>query len=146
MATWRIAFSAMVLTGLSCCALPLATTMSQLSIPHFGLGLSVGAVDAALVPLLANLVDLKGGNQYGRVYALQQVSVSLAYSFGPLLGGQAIHLLGFPWLMRLVGFINIAFCPFLVELETVKVSLIKSFKSDYFLNTLLLITSFFSEK
>ncbi|XP_063928391.1 synaptic vesicular amine transporter-like [Zophobas morio] len=117
MASWRVAFSALVLAGLSCCALPLASTLSQLSLPHFGLGLSVGAVDAALVPFLANLVDKKGSNQYGPVYALQQVFVSLAYAFGPLLGGQAVHIFGFPWLMRVMGFMNLLFCPLLLELE-----------------------------
>ncbi|RZC41062.1 synaptic vesicular amine transporter, partial [Asbolus verrucosus] len=116
-APWRTALSALVLAGLSCCALPLANSISQLSMPHFGLGLSVGAVDAALVPFLANLVDRKGSSQYGPVYALQQVFVSLAYAFGPLLGGQAVHILGFPWLMRVIGFLNLMFCPFLLELE-----------------------------
>ncbi|XP_068899027.1 synaptic vesicular amine transporter [Tenebrio molitor] len=116
-ASWRLAFSALVLAGLSSCALPLATSISQLALPHFGLGLSVGVVDAALVPFLANLVDKKGSNQYGPVYALQQVFVSLAYAFGPLLGGQAVHVFGFPWLMRIIGFLNLMFSPLLLELE-----------------------------
>lgn len=47
----------MVVAGLSSCAIPLATALDQLIVPHFGLGLGVGAVDAALVPMLANLVD-----------------------------------------------------------------------------------------
>ncbi|XP_066261120.1 synaptic vesicular amine transporter-like [Euwallacea similis] len=114
---WRIAISAMVVSGLSCCYLPLANTMSQLAIPHLGLGLGVGAVDASLVPLLANFVDNKGSAQYGPVYAFQQAAVAVAYSFGPLLGGQAVELVGFPWLIRLVGFLNLMFCPLLLEIE-----------------------------
>lgn len=130
---WRIAISAMVVAGLSCCYLPTATSISELTIPHFGLGLGVGmlginykyvkckkdlgAVDASLVPLLANFVDSKGSTQYGPVYAFQQAAVAVAYSFGPLLGGQAVEVFGFPWLMRLVGFLNLMFCPFLLELE-----------------------------
>ncbi|XP_019876619.2 chromaffin granule amine transporter-like [Aethina tumida] len=116
-APWRTTISAMVLTGLSCCALPLANNLFQLAIPHFGLGLGVGIVDAVLVPLLANLVDSRGSSQYGPVYALQQASVSLAYSFGPLLGGEAVRVFGFPWLIRIVGFMNLLFCPLLLELE-----------------------------
>ncbi|XP_017786489.1 PREDICTED: synaptic vesicular amine transporter-like [Nicrophorus vespilloides] len=119
---WRIALSAMIITGLSCCAIPLATSIGGLTLPHFGLGLGVGVVDAALVPLLANLVDTRGNSQYGPIYALQQASVSLAYSFGPLLGGRAVHAIGFPWLMRLVGFINVLFCPLLIELDNDKES------------------------
>ncbi|KAG5898761.1 hypothetical protein JTB14_010971 [Gonioctena quinquepunctata] len=117
---WRIVISSLVLTGLSCCALPLANTISQLFLPHFGIGLGVGAIDAALVPLLASFVDNKGSTQYGPIYALQQAAVSISYSFGPLLGGQAIHILGFPWLMRIVGFVNLMVCPLLLELEEQK--------------------------
>ncbi|XP_023029081.2 synaptic vesicular amine transporter [Leptinotarsa decemlineata] len=117
---WRIAISSLVITGLSCCGLPLADTIPQLSLPHFGIGLGVGAVDAALVPLLASFVDNKGSNQYGPIYALQQAAVSVSYSFGPLFGGQAIHILGFPWLMRVVGFANLLVCPLLLELEEQK--------------------------
>lgn len=120
---WRISLSAMLLTGLSTCAVPIATSIKQLAGPHFFLGLGVGAIDATLVPLLANLVDNKGGWKYGPVYALQQISVCLAYSFGPLLGGQAIHAIGFPWLMRLIGLLNVVYCPLLLELEDNEVSL-----------------------
>lgn len=74
-------------------------------------------MDATLVPMLANLADKKSNSgNYGGVYALQQISVCLAYSFGPLLGGEAVRVVGFPWLMRLSGFLNIAFCPLLLEL------------------------------
>ncbi|XP_030761773.1 synaptic vesicular amine transporter-like [Sitophilus oryzae] len=117
---WRTSISAMVLIGVSCCSLPLASTMNQLTIPHFGLGLGVGAVDASLVPLLANFVDAKGSTQYGPVYAFQQAAVAVAYSFGPLLGGQGVEMFGFPWLIRLVGFVNLLFCPLLLELESKK--------------------------
>lgn len=107
----------MILIGLSCCAIPLAVTISDLSLPHFCLGLGVGAVDATLVPLMANLADLQGNSHYGPIYAFQQATVSMAYCFGPLLAGNAIHRLGFPWLIRITGFINILFCPLLVYLE-----------------------------
>ncbi|KAL1495085.1 hypothetical protein ABEB36_010559 [Hypothenemus hampei] len=115
--SWRIALGAMVVTGISCCNLPIANNMTQLMVPHFGLGLGVGAIDAALVPLLANLVDEKGNRGYGPIYAFQQGAVAMAYSFGPLLAGQAVEITGFPWLMRFVGFCNLMFCPLLVELE-----------------------------
>ncbi|KAF5307898.1 hypothetical protein FQR65_LT06465 [Abscondita terminalis] len=118
--SWRVSLSAMVITGLSCCAVPLATSIHHLVIPHFGLGLGVGALDAALVPMLANFVDNRGESYYGLVYALQQTSVNLAYSFGPLLGGSAVHSIGFAWLLRIVGFLNILYCPLMLELEPQK--------------------------
>lgn len=112
----------MVISGLSCCAIPLATSINELALPHLGLGLGVGAVDAALVPMLANLVESRGSSHYGPVYALQQTAVNLAYSLGPFLGGQAVQTISFPWLMRLVGLLNILFCPLLLELEPQKVN------------------------
>lgn len=65
----------------------------KLLIPHFCLGLGIGVVDAALVPLLATVVDAKyaaeespttneQSSHYGTVYAIQQMAVSLAYSIG----------------------------------------------------------------
>lgn len=59
--------------------------MLQLIIPHFLLGFGIGAVDAALVPLLASLVDSGYSTHYGAVYAVQQISVSLAYALGSLI-------------------------------------------------------------
>lgn len=125
MQRWRISLSAMVVIGLSCCGLPLANTIPHLSLPHFGIGLGVGTIDAALVPLLSIFVDQKGSSHYGPIYALQQASVAVAYSFGPLLAGQAVQIVGFPWLIRTVGFINLITCPLLLELESKDVSIVK---------------------
>ena len=71
----------MFLVGLSSMAIPAASSMSQLIIPHLCLGLGIGVADAALVPLLAALVD-DIENGYGHVYSIQQFAVSLAYSLG----------------------------------------------------------------
>lgn len=60
-------------------------------LPHFGLGLGIGVLDASLVPLLAAVVDGKfdeftsSDSQYGVIYAIQQTAVSLAYSIGKLI-------------------------------------------------------------
>lgn len=91
-------------------------------LPHFGLGLGIGILDAALVPFLATYVDQKYGDvdgnesfsNYGAIYAIQQMAVSLAYSFGPLLGGELAKVLGFPWLMRSMGSVNCLYAPILL--------------------------------
>lgn len=107
----------MLIGGLSSCGLSLATTIPQLFLPHFGIGLSVGIIDAILVPFLATLIESKGSTKYGAIYTLQQIAVSLAYSFGPLFGGAAVNLIGFSWLMKIIGLLNVLFCPLMVELE-----------------------------
>ncbi|KAL3268375.1 hypothetical protein HHI36_007491 [Cryptolaemus montrouzieri] len=117
---WRIALIVMIVGGLSSCSVPLVDSVSQLSLPHFGIGLSVGVIDAILVPYLATLMESKRSTKYGSVYTLQQMAVSLAYCLGPLIGGEAVYLIGFTWLMKIVGLMNVAFCPLLVELEEVK--------------------------
>ena len=51
--------------------IPEATSIWGLALPHFLLGLGIGIIDSALMPLLANLVDEEGhGEAYGSVYAI----------------------------------------------------------------------------
>lgn len=101
--------------------IPAATTVPHLLLPHFCLGLGIGVVDAALVPLLASLVDgnmrsdTNSNSNYGIVYAIQQTSVSLAYSVAPLLGGELAESIGFPALMVFIGILNIIYGPVLIE-------------------------------
>ena len=50
-----------------------STHMWHLVLPHFGLGLGIGVVDSALMPLLAFLVEERKSGAYGAVYAIAQV-------------------------------------------------------------------------
>lgn len=64
----------------------MATAMVHLIMPHFGLGLGLGVVDASLMPLLAQLVDTRHeGAVYGSVFAIGQTAVCLAYSIGGII-------------------------------------------------------------
>jgi len=38
----------------------------------------------------------------------------LKYITGPLVGGEMVHAVGFPWLMRSVGLLNLLYCPLLI--------------------------------
>ena len=79
-----------------CFQIPEATSIWGLALPHFLLGLGIGIIDSALMPLLANLVDEEGhGEAYGSVYAIAQTAVSLAYGLGPLVGGKLSETIGF---------------------------------------------------
>lgn len=59
--------------------------MLALAGPHLGLGVGVGTVDAALMPLLAAVVDARHVAAYGAVYAIAQAAVALAYFLGEYL-------------------------------------------------------------
>ncbi|CAK9795387.1 Synaptic vesicular amine transporter [Anthophora plagiata] len=127
----KVAVLAMFAVGISTFLIPFAETMSQLIVPHLGMGLGIGVADAALVPLLASLVDQNG--DYGPVYSIQQVAVSLAYSLGPILGGEMVKSIGFQWVMRIVGLMNVGYCPLLIylTLERRKLLTQQDEKSDY---------------
>uniref|UniRef100_A0A1I8P3T0 Major facilitator superfamily (MFS) profile domain-containing protein n=1 Tax=Stomoxys calcitrans TaxID=35570 RepID=A0A1I8P3T0_STOCA len=128
----KVSCLSLLLVGISSILIPTATTVAQLLLPHFGLGLGIGIIDAALVPLLATFVDATlsaddnmdptdvrsrhSMSSYGSVYAIQQTSVSLAYCLAPLIGGELAQLFGFAWLMRIVGVFNIIYGPILVYL------------------------------
>ncbi|CAG0882286.1 unnamed protein product [Darwinula stevensoni] len=114
----QVAAAAMVLTGFCAFMIPSARSVWVLGIPHFGMGLGIGMVDSALMPLLAHLLDLRYTAVYANVYAIAQAAVSLAYSLGPLLGGLTARSWGFPWLMRSVGIMNLVYSPLCFLLQT----------------------------
>ncbi|XP_043600124.1 chromaffin granule amine transporter-like isoform X2 [Bombus pyrosoma] len=127
----KIAVLAMLLVGISVILIPSSQTMSQLAVPHLGMGLGIGVADAALVPLLATFVDQNGN--YGPVYSIQQVAVSLAYSLGPIVGGEMVKTIGFQWVMRIIGLMNVGYCPLLIylTLERRKLLTQQDEKKDY---------------
>jgi MFS family permease len=106
--------------------IPNATSMARLLPPHFALGLGIGIVDAALVPLLATFMDANSldaendelfgstGSHYGLVYAIQQTAVSLAYSLAPIIGGELAQNIGFSWLMVVIGGANLIYSGYLI--------------------------------
>ncbi|KAH8326185.1 hypothetical protein KR067_003232 [Drosophila pandora] len=124
----KVSCISLLLVGIASILIPSATTVAQLLLPHFALGLGIGVIDAALVPLLATFVDATLAQEdqseastsmssYGTVYAIQQTSVSLAYCLAPLIGGELAQTFGFAWLMRIVGIFNMIYGPILVYLH-----------------------------
>ncbi|EFX79865.1 hypothetical protein DAPPUDRAFT_22768, partial [Daphnia pulex] len=121
---WKVAMLSMIILGISCTLVPLASSIIHLTGPHFCIGAGIGAVDASLVPLLATLaenrqrldkiVDLSPS--YGKTFALGQTAVSLAYCLGPMLGGMLVESLGFPRLMLCMGVLNLVFAPLVLIL------------------------------
>ncbi|XP_052890208.1 chromaffin granule amine transporter [Anopheles moucheti] len=122
----RVSIVALLLVGSSCILIPSANTVAGLLLPHLGLGLGIGVVDAALVPLLATLVDSQlsnhpehdvgftaeesGGERgYGAVYAVQQIAVSVAYSLAPIIGGELVPVIGFAIVLRALGVLNLLY-------------------------------------
>lgn len=132
-----------------------------LQIPHFGLGLGIGVLDAALVPYLSSRIDSKYGHSssggggcysdcssndafpsnYGTVYAIQQMAVSLAYSASPLLATSIF--VSFPTLMFFIGLLNIiyAFVFYYFTVGAGQKTVRQNCISDFYPNELLLLNS-----
>lgn len=115
--------------------IPTTSSVLGLLLPHFTLGLGIGILDAALVPFLATYVDQQNrlqtsfdantdvewtpnencdGANYGIVYAIQQMAVSLAYAISPLIGGEIAQYFSFASLMIAIGLANIAYAAVLL--------------------------------
>ncbi|CAL1546831.1 unnamed protein product [Lymnaea stagnalis] len=120
---WSCTLFCMLLIALCQVCLPFATAVPQLILPHFGLGLGLGVTDAAIMPFLALLVDVRNEAFYGCVYAIAQLAVCLAYSFGPLAAGMVVKAVGFPWLMRGMAVVNVIYCPLCYILSKAPTSL-----------------------
>merc|ERR1711971_826433 len=113
-----VAMIALLMVSIGCISLPEATSILGLALPHFMLGLGIGIIDSALMPLLATLIDEEEhGKAYGSVYAIAQTAVSLAYGVGPLLGGYLSETVGFTIILRTVGCINFCYIPILFFLK-----------------------------
>ncbi|XP_033757412.1 synaptic vesicular amine transporter-like [Pecten maximus] len=117
MGRWVCSLCSMLLIGICLSLVPLASSVTELILPHFGLGLGLGVTDAAIMPLLALLVDTRHVAVYGSVYAIAQLAVCLAYGIGPSIAGQIVKLVGFSWLMWGIAIINIAFSPLCILLR-----------------------------
>ena len=71
--------------------LPEATSILGLALPHFMLGLGIGIIDSALMPLLATLIDEEEhGKAYGSVYAIGGRSQTMLTRFCPLLNNYLV--------------------------------------------------------
>ncbi|NWH41367.1 VMAT1 protein, partial [Chloropsis hardwickii] len=116
---------------------PLATNIYGLIGPNAGLGFAIGKlgvlqllrgsfwgrgteepltpragmVDSSMMPIMAYLVDLRHTSAYGTVYAIADVAFCMGFAVGPSTGGAIVRALGFPWLMVIVGVLNVAYAP-----------------------------------
>uniref|UniRef100_A0A667X6N0 Solute carrier family 18 member 2 n=1 Tax=Myripristis murdjan TaxID=586833 RepID=A0A667X6N0_9TELE len=68
-------------------------------------------VDSTMMTVLGHLVDLRHVPVYGSIYAIADVAVCIGFSFGPSVGGPIAAALGFPWLMTIIGIVNILYAP-----------------------------------
>ncbi|XP_062452652.1 chromaffin granule amine transporter [Rhea pennata] len=111
MGRWLCSLIGMVVVGISLLCVPLATNIYGLIAPNGGLGFAIGMVDSSMMPIMGYLVDLRHTSVYGSVYAIADVALCMGFAIGPSTGGAIVQAIGFPWLMVIIGVINIAYAP-----------------------------------
>ncbi|XP_062330979.1 probable vesicular acetylcholine transporter-B [Osmerus eperlanus] len=116
---WFYGAIGMVIIGASSCTVPACKTFGQLIAPLCGICFGIALVDTALLPTLAFLVDVRHVSVYGSVYAIADISYSVAYAMGPIVAGQIVHNHGFVQLNLGMGLVNVLYAPALLLLRNV---------------------------
>ncbi|XP_030060607.1 synaptic vesicular amine transporter [Microcaecilia unicolor] len=118
MGRWFCSLLGMIIVGISVISVPFARNIYGLIAPNFGVGFAIGMVDSSMMPIMGYLVDLRHVSVYGSVYAIADVAFCLGYAIGPSIGGAIAKAIGFPWLMTIIGIINILFAPLCLFLRS----------------------------
>uniref|UniRef100_A0A1I7SGC4 MFS domain-containing protein n=1 Tax=Bursaphelenchus xylophilus TaxID=6326 RepID=A0A1I7SGC4_BURXY len=99
------------------CALPFSPNLCSLLVVSAFLGMGFGLVGLNMFPLMGHIADLRHTQIYGSVYAISDVSCSLAFVSGPIAGGPAVRYLGFTTMLFFLGMVNFAFAPLMIFLR-----------------------------
>ncbi|CDW52212.1 vesicular acetylcholine transporter unc 17 [Trichuris trichiura] len=116
---WFIAAVGLGLEGISCFIVPFTTNYTGVIIPLAILCYGIALVDTALLPLLGYLVDTRHASVYGSVYAIVDISYSLAYAIGPIVAGGIVASHGFFTLNLIICLSNVLYAPTLSFIKTV---------------------------
>ncbi|XP_029466508.1 vesicular acetylcholine transporter [Rhinatrema bivittatum] len=116
---WFYGALGMAIIGASSCTVPACRNFGQLIIPLCGICFGIALVDTALLPTLAFLVDIRHVSVYGSVYAIADISYSVAYALGPIVASQIVHTMGFVQLNLGMGLVNVLYAPALLFLRNV---------------------------
>ncbi|KAM8844418.1 synaptic vesicular amine transporter-like isoform 2-T3 [Spinachia spinachia] len=110
-AGWLCACIGMSLAGMATICFGFSKNIYHVFVLNACVGFSVGVVDSSIMPLMGNLVDLRHVPAYSTVYAIADVAICIGFSVGPAVTGPIVASIGFPWLMALIGTVNIIFAP-----------------------------------
>ncbi|XP_032666961.1 vesicular acetylcholine transporter isoform X3 [Odontomachus brunneus] len=114
---WLMAACGLALEGLCCFIVPFCSTYKMLMIPVCGICFGIALIDTALLPTLGYLVDVRYVSVYGSIYAIADISYSLAYAVGPIIAGGVVEAIGFTALNIGIAFSNLLYAPVLYYLR-----------------------------
>ncbi|CAG9818255.1 unnamed protein product [Phaedon cochleariae] len=114
---WIMAAGGLTLEGLCCFIIPFANSYIFLMVPICGICFGIALIDTALLPTLGYLVDVRYVSVYGSIYAIADISYSVAYAVGPIIAGGVVEAIGFTALNVGIAFMNILYAPVLMYLR-----------------------------
>lgn len=114
---WLMAAGGLALEGFCCFIIPFSTSYTFLMIPICGICFGIALIDTALLPTLGYLVDVRYVSVYGSIYAIADISYSLAYAIGPVIAGGVVEAIGFTALNFGIAFSNLLYAPVLMYLR-----------------------------
>ncbi|XP_046611199.1 vesicular acetylcholine transporter [Neodiprion virginianus] len=114
---WLMAACGLALEGLCCFIIPFSTSYKVLMIPICGICFGIALIDTALLPTLGYLVDVRYVSVYGSIYAIADISYSVAYAVGPIIAGGVVEAIGFTALNIGIAFSNLMYAPVLYYLR-----------------------------
>lgn len=114
---WLMAAGGLALEGLCCFIIPFSTSYKILMIPICGICFGIALIDTALLPTLGYLVDVRYVSVYGSIYAIADISYSVAYAVGPIIAGGVVEAIGFTALNIGIAFSNLMYAPVLYYLR-----------------------------
>lgn len=116
---WLMAAGGLALEGLCCFIIPFSTSYVFLMLPICGICFGIALIDTALLPTLGYLVDVRYVSVYGSIYAIADISYSLAYAVGPIIAGGVVEAIGFTALNFMIAFSNLLYAPVLYRLRNI---------------------------
>ena len=125
---WIIVAVGLCLEGVSCLLLPFCNGFAAVIVPICIDCFGIALVDTAVLPTLAYLVDVRHTSVYGSVYAIADISYSMAYAFGPIVAGSIVAKVGFTWLNVGIFLSNILYAPIFAILR--KINQYKPFENE----------------
>ena len=114
---WAIAGVGLAIEGVCSFFVPFSSSFWGLFLPISGICFGIALVDTAILPLLAHIVDTRYVSVYGSIYAIADISYSLAYAFGPIIAGGIVESIGFLALNIVIAVSNLAYVPLLSMLK-----------------------------
>ncbi|KAL0280934.1 UNVERIFIED_CONTAM: hypothetical protein PYX00_002083 [Menopon gallinae] len=116
---WAMAAGGLALEGLCCFIIPFSSSYKVLMLPICGICFGIALIDTALLPTLGYLVDVRYVSVYGSIYAIADISYSIAYAVGPIIAGGVVEAIGFTALNFLIAFSNLLYAPVLMYLKNI---------------------------